>query len=110
MTRCRSSVSVAARELIAQARERQRVRLRGDAAELNAHMDARALRRHVPLDGNAEELLQQAAARGLLSTRGQHRVIRVARTIADLAARDRVGAGDVGAAIALRPEALLAPR
>jgi len=43
----------------------------------------------------------------MLSPRGQHRAVRVARTIADLAGHDQVGARDLGAAIALRPEAVL---
>ena len=45
---------------------------------------------------------------GLLSARGQHRVLRVARTIADLNGSERVRARDVGGALALRPEAGLA--
>jgi magnesium chelatase family protein len=48
--------------------------------------------------------LHDACARGLLSARGQHRVLRVARTIADLNASERVRARDLGAALALRPE------
>ena len=48
------------------------------------------------------------ARRGLLSARGEHRVLRVARTIADLDASERVRARDLGAALALRPELSLA--
>ena len=44
----------------------------------------------------------------MLSARGQHRVLRVARTIADLNGSERVRARDVGGALALRPEAGLA--
>jgi magnesium chelatase family protein len=57
------------------------------------------------LDERGETLLQQAAARGLLSARGQHRVLRVARTIADLAGSPTVRLADLGAALAVRPEA-----
>ena len=97
-----------ARELVAGARERQMKRLKADGVTVNAHMDARLLRKHVALDSQGEELLRGAAARDLLSARGQHRVLRVARTIADLDASERVRARDIGAAIALRPEAALA--
>jgi magnesium chelatase family protein len=71
-------------------------------------MDARMLRRLVRLDEKGQEMLRDARARGLLSARGQHRALRVARTIADLSESRRVRAQDVGAAIALRPEAALA--
>jgi magnesium chelatase family protein len=40
----------------------------------------------------------------MLSARGQHRVLRVARTIADLEGSRRVRAADLGAALAMRPE------
>ncbi len=47
-------------------------------------MDARMLERHVRLEARGQELLRAARRRGLLSARGEHRVLRVARTIADL--------------------------
>jgi predicted ATPase with chaperone activity len=40
--------------------------------------------------------------------RGQHRALRVARTIADLAGRERVRSADLRAAFAMRPEAIVA--
>ena len=94
-----------ARERVAQARERQAARLGGDGATLNAHMDARMLRRHVRLDGAAEEMMRQAHERGMLSARGHDRVLRVAQTIADLSGAARVSACDLSAALADRPEA-----
>jgi magnesium chelatase family protein len=66
------------------------------------------LRRHVTLDERAHELMRAAGRTGMLSARGETRVLRVARTIADLNRSDRVRARDVGAALALRPEANLA--
>jgi magnesium chelatase family protein len=53
-------------------------------------------------------MIQAARASGLLSPRGEHRVLRVARTIADLDGSERVRAQDIGAAIALRAEPSLA--
>jgi len=99
--------SARARERVAEARERQRVRLRGETMTVNGLMDASMLRRHAPLGPDGEELLRRAGEREMLSPRGQHRAVRVARTIADLAGHDQVGARDLGAAIALRPEAVL---
>jgi magnesium chelatase family protein len=54
-------------------------------------------------------MLARARARGLLSMRGEHRVLRVARTVADLACSDTVRARDIGVALALRAD-LAAPR
>jgi magnesium chelatase family protein len=96
--------SRAARERVALARERQAARLGPDGLMLNAEMDARLLRRHVRLDARSERMLHDAAERGMLSARGQDRVLRVARTIADLDASARVRALHLGAALALRPE------
>jgi predicted ATPase with chaperone activity len=52
-------------------------------------------------------MLRDACERGLLSARGQHRALRVARTIADLNARGRIRPADLGAAIAMRPDAVI---
>jgi magnesium chelatase family protein len=99
-----------ARELVAAARERQAVRLREDGVVLNAHMDAAVLRRHVTLDARGEAMLRRAHERAMLSARGQHRVLRVARTIADLNDSEQVRARDLGSAIALRGDAGMAGR
>ena len=97
--------SAKACEQVMAARERQAARLEEDGVTVNAHMDVRMLGRHVGLEQRAEELLRKNQERGLLSARGQHRVLRVARTIADLNGSERVRARDVGSALALRCEA-----
>ena len=66
------------------------------------------LARHVRLDERGERMLIAARHGGLLSARGEHRVLKVARTIAYLRASERVRASDVGAALALRPDVVLA--
>jgi magnesium chelatase family protein len=97
-----------ARERVARARDRQAARLSGESVTVNAHMDARMLRLHVKLDERCEPMLRAARRQGLLSARGEHRVLRVARTIADLNSSERVRARDLGAALALRPDVVLA--
>jgi magnesium chelatase family protein len=94
--------SAAARERVAAARERQARRLAGSGASCNGEMGSRLARRHARLDLEAQHALGVAYERGALSARGRHRVIRVARTIADLAGRDRVSAADVLMAVSLR--------
>lgn len=105
---CMSSAQ--ARERVSEAREHQARRLREEGILVNARMDAPMLRRHVRLDERCERMMAGTRERGLLSTRGQHRALRVARTIADLAARRRVEAEHLSEALALRPEAGLSSR
>jgi len=97
-----------AREQVLLARRRQARRLREDGVALNSQMGARAIARHVVLGEDSEAMLRRACEQGLLSARGQHRVLRVARTIADLDASANVRAQHLGAALALRGDAALA--
>jgi magnesium chelatase family protein len=94
--------SARARERVLAARRRQEARLTGSGAACNGDMDSRLARRHVGLDHAAELALGAAYEQGALSARGRHRVVRVARTIADLEGRDRVSAADVLMAVSLR--------
>jgi magnesium chelatase family protein len=95
-----SSREVLAR--VTEARARQRRRLGETGAACNGEMDARTAGSLVRLEHAADEELHQAYARGWLSARGRHRVLRVARTVADLAGRERVGRDDVLLALSLR--------
>jgi magnesium chelatase family protein len=97
-----------ARAQVIAARERQTARLRPDGVRVNAQMDPRLLRLHARLSERGERLLRGARERGMLSARGQHRVLRVARTIADLDVCERVRPGHVAQAIALRGDGSLA--
>ena len=95
-----SSAAVRARVLAA--RERQQARLIGTSIHANAQLGTRLLRTHVRVSGPVRRALTQAYERGGLSARGHDRVLRVARTIADLADRDAVQLDDVLQALALR--------
>jgi magnesium chelatase family protein len=97
--------SCKARELVLEARQRQAMRLREEGVNVNARMDARMLRRYARVPSEGERMLQAARERGLLSARGQHRVLRVARTLADLDGRRRISAQHLGEAIAMRGDA-----
>ncbi len=94
-----------AREQVTEARQRQARRLRADGVLVNAQMDTPMLRRHLKLDERGEQMMARARARGLLSARGQHRALRVARTLADLDGYERVGSKQISRALSLRPEA-----
>ncbi|MHB1538954.1 MAG: YifB family Mg chelatase-like AAA ATPase [Solirubrobacteraceae bacterium] len=90
------------RERVLAAREIQTRRLAGEHATVNAELDVALLRRHARLDERAQALLGRACETGTLSARGAHRVLKLARTIADLAGRRRIAVEDLAQALALR--------
>jgi magnesium chelatase family protein len=90
------SAAVAARVDLARARQRAR------QGKLNAHLDADALARHAGASRAAEELLRLAAQRLAWSARAYHRVLRVARSVADLAGSATIETAHVAEAIQLR--------
>jgi magnesium chelatase family protein len=65
----------------------------------SARIRSRDLRKQVVLDPDGERLLRQAVSELGLSARSQNKVLRVARTIADLAGEERVMAGHLSEAI-----------
>ena len=86
-----SSAAVAAR--VAKARERQKERFRDMGIHANAEMDSRAIERFCHLDDECKDLLEKLIERMGLSARSFSRIIKVARTIADLE-----GAADIAPA------------
>ncbi len=96
-----SSDEVARR--VVRARQRQRERLASEGGpSVNAAMKTSGVRRHVQLEAQAQELLDHAFDRLALSARAATRILKVARTLADLADEDRVGSQHVGEAIQYR--------
>ena len=69
---------------------------------LNANMSVDMLRRHCELDNEASELMREAFESLGLSARGHDRVLRVARTIADLDGCDKINADHIAEAIMYR--------
>jgi magnesium chelatase family protein len=85
------------------ARDRQLARFRqAPGVFANAHMGPRELARFVQLDARTESVLKGAIVKLGLSARAYHRVLKLARTLADLEGADDVGAGHVGEAIQYR--------
>ncbi|MGH7389072.1 MAG: ATP-binding protein, partial [Candidatus Rokuibacteriota bacterium] len=82
--------SAVVRDRVLRARRRQHERLRGGGTRVNADMTARQVRRLCPPSPEVERLLTAAMTRLGLSARGHDRVLRVARTIADLEGSDAV--------------------
>jgi magnesium chelatase family protein len=84
------------------ARTRQLERFGGSRARTNAEMTARQVRRFCPLSRDAQRLVGAAMSRLGLSARGHDRVVKIARTIADLEARDELTAEHCAEAIQYR--------
>ncbi len=84
MTKQVGESSFTVRERVQRARERQVERLHADGLSCNAQMGARHLRAHCQLDGAAHDLLKNAINQLSLSARAYDRILKVARTIADL--------------------------
>ena len=100
---CEGSAEVAAR--VAQARSVQTKRFKGDGVRTNAEADGELLERIATPDEPGRRLLADAAAAMRLSTRGYHRVLKVARTIADLGWSEQVGRIHIAEALSYRRQA-----
>ena len=90
------------REAVLAARARQAARFADTGTRSNARMTSREIRAHCPLEPAAGELLRAAVADLGLSARAHDKVLRVARTIADLDGADTLGCAHVSEAINYR--------
>jgi magnesium chelatase family protein len=97
-----STSSVTARDRVLAARARQTSRLAGTSATCNGQMDNRTVQQLVRLDDRAQRAVGEAYDRGVLSARGRHRILRVARTLADMEEHEIVTLEDVLTALSLR--------
>jgi magnesium chelatase family protein len=95
--------SSAVRARVAAARERQAARFTGTRLLTNADMGPAEVRRYCGLDGAGQRLMQAAMRQLHLSARAYHRVLKLARTIADLAGADEIGPAHLAEAIQYRP-------
>jgi len=90
--------SAAIRTRVTLARDRQLTR----QGKPNAQLSGRDIDKYASADAAGEQMLKQAISRLGLSARGYHRVLKLARTIADLAAAEQIGSSHIAEAVQYR--------
>ena len=94
--------SSAIKERVNQARQRQHKRFGQESGMCNSRMGPEELRNYCKLDGESETLMQQAFDAFGLTARSYDRILKVARTIADLEGEERITAEHIAEAIQYR--------
>ena len=94
------------RDRVAEVRERQRARFEDNGLACNAEMGPVEVWEHCRVEEAAEALLRMAMDQLSLSARGFHRVLKVARTIADLAGSDQILTAHLAEALQYRQRSL----
>jgi magnesium chelatase family protein len=94
--------SAAMKEAVLTARARQTERFAGSGTRTNAQMTSRQLRETCPLNGTCQKLLEQSVDQLGLSARAHDKVLRVARTIADVDGANEIGVEHISEAINYR--------
>ncbi len=90
------------RERVVAARARQAQRLDGSGLHCNAHMGAKQIKEFCPVASDVKDLLRAAISQLGLSARAYDRILKLARTVADLDAQDDIGLAHVAEAIQYR--------
>lgn len=94
--------SSAIKERVNRARKRQHLRFGEYTGMCNARMGPDEMRKHCKLDDESEELMRQAFEAFGLTARSYDRILRVARTIADLEGTEQISASHIAEAIQYR--------
>ncbi|MBQ3158400.1 MAG: ATP-binding protein, partial [Clostridia bacterium] len=84
------------------ARQIQLERFKGEGIYSNAKMSSRHIKKYCKLDENSSTLLENAFEKYHMSARGYNRILKVARTIADLEGKENIEFSHIAEAIAYR--------
>lgn len=95
--------SAAIRERVERARDRQRRRFEGTSLQCNGDMGPAEVRQFCAVDDTGKSLLRAAMQQMQMSARAYHRILKLSRTIADLAGCDRIETPHIAEAIQYRP-------
>ena len=90
-------------KLVTQARDRQVERFKGSKMVCNADMGPREIREFCQMEPDAEPYLKRVVQRYALSSRSTHRLLKLARTVADLEGHTgRINRGQIGQVVNFR--------
>ncbi len=99
----RTESSKEIRERVQKARERQKERFAGTKCRFNGDIEGTNLERYCPLGREEQALMERLYHSMQLSARAYHRIVKVARTIADLAGEEEIGTTHLMEAAFYRP-------
>jgi len=98
--------SCAIRARVQTARQRQTERFKGSDIVCNTDMRVAEVRKFCKLDETGDSLVRAAMSQLNLSARGYHRILKLARTIADLAGSEQIQTSHVAEALQYRPKGM----
>jgi len=102
MGKARAEPSAAIQKRVAVARRIQSRRFQRARIFCNAQMGSRHIRTHCPMNPDSRRLLETAVDKLGLSARAYNRILKIARTLADLTGREHIGADQIAEAIQYR--------
>ncbi|AHA27938.1 YifB family Mg chelatase-like AAA ATPase [Candidatus Liberibacter americanus] len=101
-----SSITVADRVLIARNRQKERLEKMGVTSTCNALCSAKLIEQIAVLDSKSSSIIKQSAQKMLFSARGYHKILKVAKTIADLDSSEIIKTIHIAEAIAYRKKSI----
>ncbi len=87
------------RERVMEARERQKIRYGGSPWQFNGELPGREVERYCKLGAGEQRFLEEVFESGQMSVRCYHKVIKLARTVADLAGKERIAVNHLAEAV-----------
>jgi magnesium chelatase family protein len=92
------------RERVTKAREAQKARFKGTKIKSNSEMKNNDIKKYCQIDDETKKLLTSAVERLGLSARGYHRILKLARSIADLAVEEKIRPEHIAESLQYRPK------
>lgn len=98
----KENLSNETRKRVERAREIQRERFGDEGTLTNSEMKIPQIKKYCQIDSSSQNLLRKCVDSAKLSARGYHRVLKVARTVADLEGRENISSDNLNEALSYR--------